>query len=71
MQIHKSLLEDFASCSVWGKSAKFSPMKCGLSHTLADEDVIMINKKLTKAGNLLKGSVAPSGVSQIVKRAKD
>jgi hypothetical protein len=46
-------------------------MKCGLSHILADEDVIMINKKLTKAGNLMKGSVAPSGVSQIVKRAKD
>ena len=46
-------------------------MKCGLSHVLADEDVIMINKKLTKAGNLQKGSVAPSGVSQVVKRAKD
>jgi hypothetical protein len=30
MQIHKSLLEDFAAAQVWGKSCKFSPMRCGL-----------------------------------------
>jgi uncharacterized protein len=29
-QIHRSLLEDFSNASVWGKSVKFSPMKCGL-----------------------------------------
>lgn len=32
MQIHKSLLDDFASATVWGKSCKFSPMRCGLNH---------------------------------------
>ena len=40
MQIHKSLLEDFASAMIWGKSCKYSPMKCGLQHTMADEDVL-------------------------------
>jgi ribosome-interacting GTPase 1 len=29
-QIHRSLLDDFASAFVWGKSCKFSPMRCGL-----------------------------------------
>lgn len=48
MQIHKSLLDDFACAQVWGKSCKFSPMRCGLQHELADEDVVMIMKKVTK-----------------------
>ena len=39
-QIHRSLLEDFCNCTVWGKSVKYSPMKCGLTHSLCDEDVI-------------------------------
>ena len=41
-QIHRSLLDDFQSALVWGKSAKFSPMTCGLSHQLCDEDVLQI-----------------------------
>ena len=40
LQIHKSLLDDFASALVWGKSCKFSPMRCGLQHQLCDEDVV-------------------------------
>jgi len=48
LQIHKDLLNDFGSAYVWGKSCKFSPMRCGLSHTLADEDVVEIHKKVTK-----------------------
>lgn len=52
MQIHKSLLEDFASAMVWGKSCKFSPMKCGLQHVLADEDVLQICKKVTKVSTM-------------------
>lgn len=45
-------------------------MKCGLSHKLADEDVLMVNKKLTKAGDLMKGSVAKQGVSGVIHRNK-
>ena len=48
MQIHKSLLDDFNFAQVWGKSCKYSPMKCGLQHQLADEDVVQIMKKVTK-----------------------
>ena len=48
MQIHKSLLNDFSCAQVWGKSAKFSPMRCGLQHELADEDVVQIMKKVTR-----------------------
>jgi len=57
LQIHKSLLDDFASAFIWGRSCAYSPMRCGLSHELGDEDVIQILKKQTKAGNLMKGSV--------------
>jgi len=34
------MLSEFGGCFVWGKSVKYSPMKCGLTHELADEDVI-------------------------------
>ena len=39
-QLHKSMLDEFASSMVWGKSVKYSPMRCGLKHELADEDVV-------------------------------
>ena len=39
-QIHRQLLDEFQSAFVWGKSVKFSPMTCGHSHMLADEDVL-------------------------------
>jgi len=42
------LLDDFASAFVWGKSVKYSPYRCGLSHVLADEDVIQMFKKVQK-----------------------
>ena len=48
LQIHKSLLDDFASAHVWGKSCKFSPMRCGLQHQLCDEDVLQAIKKVSK-----------------------
>ena len=55
LQIHRSLLDDFASAFVWGKSAKFSPMRVGLAHQLCDEDVIQIMKKVA---NIKSGSNA-------------
>jgi len=44
-QIHRELAENFKEALVYGKSVKYSPQKCGLSHMLADEDVLQIIKK--------------------------
>jgi len=44
-QIHRDLLQNFKEAIVWGKSVKYSPQKCGLSHLLADEDILQIMKK--------------------------
>jgi len=44
-RIHKSLLSDFKTCLVWGKSVKHNPQKVGLEHELMDEDVVQIIKK--------------------------
>lgn len=43
--IHKSLLNDFKSAYVWGKSVRHNPQKVGKDHQLFDEDVIQVNKK--------------------------
>jgi len=40
MQIHRDLLNEFGYAMVWGRSCKFSPMKCSLNQELCDEDVI-------------------------------
>lgn len=50
--IHRSLLDDFSSAFVWGKSCKFSPMTCGLVHNLCDEDVMQIVKKAGGKGGM-------------------
>mmetsp|Transcript_28687 Transcript_28687/g.52243 ORF Transcript_28687/g.52243 Transcript_28687/m.52243 type:complete len:413 (-) Transcript_28687:55-1293(-) len=46
--LHKTLLDDFGSALVWGRSAKASPQVCGLKHELQDEDVMQI-VKMTQA----------------------
>ena len=51
--IHKDFIRDFKHALIWGRSAKFSPQTCGLSHELQDEDVIQLvvtrkNKAKTK-----------------------
>jgi len=48
MQIHRDLLTEFSHAMVWGRSCKYSPMKCGLNQELCDEDVIQIYKKVSK-----------------------
>jgi ribosome-interacting GTPase 1 len=50
LSLHKDILDEFASAKVWGKSVKFSPMNTGLTHVLADEDVIQVLKKINKKG---------------------
>ena len=44
-RIHRSLVTDFKSALVWGRSAKHQPQRVGLSHTVEDEDVVQIIKK--------------------------
>lgn len=43
--IHKSLVTDFKNAVVYGVSVKHQPQHVGLSHVLADEDVVTILKK--------------------------
>ena len=41
-QIHRTLKETFKYALVWGASAKHIPQRVGLSHMVADEDVVSI-----------------------------
>ncbi len=43
--IHRDFKEQFKYAMVWGASTKHSPQKCGLSHKIADEDVVSIVAK--------------------------
>lgn len=45
-KIHRGLLSEFKYAIVWGASVKHQPMKVGKDHTLFDEDVIQIVKKI-------------------------
>lgn len=44
-QIHRSLKETFKYALVWGASARHVPQRVGLSHVVADEDVVSIVAK--------------------------
>lgn len=41
-QIHNTLTREFKYALVWGVSAKHSPQRVGLTHQLADEDVVQV-----------------------------
>ncbi|KAG8534194.1 GTP-binding protein rbg1 [Bacidia gigantensis] len=43
--IHKSILEQFKHAIVYGRSVKHQPQRVGLSHEMADEDIITIIKR--------------------------
>jgi len=43
--IHRTLANDCKYALVWGKSTKFNPQRVGMSHYMADEDVIQVVKK--------------------------
>ncbi|KAI9791957.1 MAG: Ribosome-interacting GTPase 2 [Peltula sp. TS41687] len=44
-QIHRNLKESFKYALVWGASARHVPQRVGLSHVVADEDVVSIVAK--------------------------
>lgn len=44
-QIHRSLKEKFKYALVWGASARHMPQRVGLTHPVADEDVVSIVSK--------------------------
>lgn len=44
--LHKSILKELKYALVWGSSVKHTPQKVGREHTLKDEDVIQIVKKV-------------------------
>ena len=44
-QIHKTIVEQFKVAVVWGKSVKHNPQRVGLTHELADEDILTIVKR--------------------------
>eukprot|EP00730_Choanoeca_flexa_P015146 TRINITY_DN6881_c0_g1_i3.p1 TRINITY_DN6881_c0_g1~~TRINITY_DN6881_c0_g1_i3.p1 ORF type:complete len:366 (+),score=60.66 TRINITY_DN6881_c0_g1_i3:113-1210(+) len=43
--LHRTLADHFRSALVWGVSTKHDPQRVGLTHPLADEDVLQITKK--------------------------
>jgi len=43
--LHKDLVEQFKYGLAWGRSAKHTPQRVGISHPLCDEDVVQIVKK--------------------------
>ncbi|OQO00834.1 Ribosome-interacting GTPase 1 [Cryoendolithus antarcticus] len=43
--IHKTIVDDFRIAIVYGKSVKHQPQRVGLTHELADEDIITLVKK--------------------------
>ncbi|KAF6241645.1 hypothetical protein HO173_000356 [Letharia columbiana] len=44
-QVHRTLKETFKYAMVWGASARHVPQRVGLSHIVADEDVVSIVAK--------------------------
>eukprot|EP00245_Coleochaete_scutata_P004718 TRINITY_DN1758_c0_g3_i1.p1 TRINITY_DN1758_c0_g3~~TRINITY_DN1758_c0_g3_i1.p1 ORF type:complete len:369 (+),score=80.05 TRINITY_DN1758_c0_g3_i1:129-1235(+) len=46
IRIHKDMLRQFKYALVWGASVKHKPQRVGKEHTLEDEDVVQIVKKI-------------------------
>ncbi len=44
-KVHKDFLNNFKYAKVWGPSAKFDGMMCGLDHVLEDDDIVEFHTK--------------------------
>jgi hypothetical protein len=49
------LFEIFNYALVWGRSTKYDPQRCGLTHTLEDEDVVQVVGKTVTQQKREKG----------------
>eukprot|EP00475_Leptophrys_vorax_P040957 TRINITY_DN76863_c0_g1_i1.p2 TRINITY_DN76863_c0_g1~~TRINITY_DN76863_c0_g1_i1.p2 ORF type:complete len:130 (+),score=15.07 TRINITY_DN76863_c0_g1_i1:38-391(+) len=71
--IHRGLIKDVKYVLCWGTSVKHYPQRCGLAHTLHDEDVVQIVKKKEKdeegRGRFKSHSDGPARISDRVKKA--
>mmetsp|Transcript_18949 Transcript_18949/g.48840 ORF Transcript_18949/g.48840 Transcript_18949/m.48840 type:complete len:407 (-) Transcript_18949:203-1423(-) len=73
LQLHKSLVENHDYTFVWGRSVKHSPQRCGLTHALADEDVVQIMQKRTQSKDtdpFNKSQASGAQSKQQLKKAK-
>lgn len=52
---HTELFEIFNYALVWGRSTKYDPQRCGLTHTLEDEDVVQVVGKTVTQQKREKG----------------
>ncbi|MAG45587.1 MAG: hypothetical protein CMH63_02325 [Nanoarchaeota archaeon] len=43
--VHKDFTKNLKYARVWGKSAKFKGMQCGLKHVLADNDIVELHTR--------------------------
>jgi predicted ribonuclease YlaK len=57
-QIHNTLTREFKYALVWGVSAKHSPQRVGLTHQLADEDVVQVRAAGTAGSTLTASSLS-------------
>ncbi|KAK9840047.1 hypothetical protein WJX74_002550 [Apatococcus lobatus] len=71
-QIHKSLVAEYSYSLVWGTSSKHYPQRCGMAHTLEDEDVVQIIKKKVSTAEEGRGRFksTASGPARIADREK-
>lgn len=56
--LHKDMLAKFNYAMVWGTSVKHSPMRCGLTHELEDEDVVQVVTQTSNQQRRDKGYAA-------------
>ena len=43
--VHKDYLKNFKFARLWGKSVKYSGQRCGLTHSLMDDDIVELHLK--------------------------
>jgi len=55
VHVSTELSEIFNYALVWGRSTKYDPQRCGLQHTLEDEDVVQVVGKTVTQQKREKG----------------
>ena len=68
--VHRDMVRELAYALVWGRSSKHYPQRTGLSHGLADEDVVQLVKRKVTAGEGEKKAVVTGAVDKKKKALK-